>query len=1170
MPDKPFGSKRTQSEASPRKITELINVLQQDRDGMKRTEAIKALGQIDDDRAREAVILALQDDYLWAFEAAADALAQRGDERAVQVLITAMYEQIKRDQMYSPGMAAIALAEIGNPVAISPLIQALASEKPWHREDIEKALSRFGSAAVDPLINAIHNESSSIGEGAVNALSAIGSSAFERLLQTFTDGPTLSRRGVAKALGNIHDDRAVAPLIEALSSDDADLVAAASEALGKITDKRAAEPLIGVSHHPNSHVRAVVADALGSLNDPRATQPLIALLDDSNIDVCWHAQESLVKLGEPTIGPLMPKLYDEKEQVRRHAGEVLARIGGVAVNSLTDALHDPDWRVRTSAAVSLRLHYDEAVVDSLLSALRDDNFKVREAVATALGQIYNYAGFRVRRGEINTDAVSNALFALLEKKYEPARQVAADALVRLEGAGLTATIARGIEHPNPHVRFAIVTAIDRYFAHLDFTQWGTSFPSWFGVTKDFFHVMVSDSSREIMGRLVKRTTDTDNHVRVASLRALETIRAKLQEKRNKGHLDIHYSWNGPLPESELDSELIEEKQAVEAIKEAAAQAPPARYADFTFYHDGPNLSGVPDGYCLQVRQWYRLEVAVRVRPIGISPEAALREPIRELAQQRDVTIMAAAEGDGIEIAEPVQTLILPPSGDSKQPAYFRVQPLRKTASSNDLAKIRVRLYYEFNLLEVAIVSAEVVGEFDDPAHSLLELDRPLSFKQERLEREYLDFDNIHPRTMHVDITRWGDHFQLNFAFYNAAAKKVVFSAPARLSAADLEDDLINVRKTWYDIALSKTFSEQVDGNKEEFVSNMRRLADAGRRLWIKIFKRERTSALYHVGQWLERHSLEPNATVQVSSNADAANFVLPWSLLYDRPLPPKSYELPDLQGFWGVRYCIEQGLPNATRSSDTPLETGKQLKLGFMLWEQFRNADQGKAYLEGLQTRSAGRLDVSLPPITDADKCFGLLAECDSHLLYFYTHGYTRHRQADIGVGPNLELFVRRYERLASDSPVRETYGLLYEAVKQKQFEPDRSWIELTYGRIYLDELYDRIAFLNTGPVVFLNMCESVQITPSLSDSFVHFFLDRGACTVIGTECPMTVEFARPFAESFITGVLEGQPVGKALLAARRQFLERLNPLGLAYTLYGSAMVRVEPPVLQSRTLSES
>lgn len=248
------------------------------------------------------------------------------------------------------------------------------------------------------------------------------------------------------------------------------------------------------------------------------------------------------------------------------------------------------------------------------------------------------------------------------------------------------------------------------------------------------------------------------------------------------------------------------------------------------------------------------------------------------------------------------------------------------------------------------------------------------------------------------------------------------------------------------------------------------------------------------------------------------------------------------------------------KGTDEPVHLEEELKLEFMLWEQFRNADKQKLLMQRLMAQSGGKLKVSTPPITNADVCYDRLSDCDSHILYFYTHGYTRHHQADIGVGPNLELFLRRYDRLDKESPLRKVYRVLYDSIKQEEFEPNRSWIELTYGKLYLDELYDYVGKLRSGPLVILNMCESAQITPSLSDSFIHFFLDRGARGVIGTEYPMTVEFAHPFAEQFLRDVLTGEQAGIALLNARRNFLKLKNPLGLAYTLFGSATACFKPP----------
>src|SRR5206468_1062863 len=101
-------------------------------------------------------------------------------------------------------------------------------------------------------------------------------------------------------------------------------------------------------------------------------------------------------------------------------------------------------------------------------------------------------------------------------------------------------------------------------------------------------------------------------------------------------------------------------------------------------------------------------------------------------------------------------------------------------------------------------------------------------------------------------------------------------------------------------------------------------------------------------------------------------------------------------------------------------------------------------------------------------------------------------------------------------------------------------------------------------PLAILNMCESAQITPLLSESFVDFFLDSGVRSVLGTECIMTVNFAHAFAQELLQRLFAGLTIGQALLETRRVFKDKLNPLGLAYTLFGSATLCFKPARFES------
>jgi len=104
----------------------------------------------------------------------------------------------------------------------------------------------------------------------------------------------------------------------------------------------------------------------------------------------------------------------------------------------------------------------------------------------------------------------------------------------------------------------------------------------------------------------------------------------------------------------------------------------------------------------------------------------------------------------------------------------------------------------------------------------------------------------------------------------------------------------------------------------------------------------------------------------------------------------------------------------------------------------------------------------------------------------------------------------------------------------------------------------NRQAFFNMRrPIVFLNVCQSAELLPSLSTGLVNTFLQHDAAAVVSTACPMPAVFASAFAEQVFNALFGGNDIGTALWKARRCFLESGNPLGLAYTLYGRATARL-------------
>jgi HEAT repeat protein len=241
-----------------------------------------------------------KDPYGDMHRAAAKALGEIGDQRAVEPLIVALTDERVR-------ITAIeALGAIGDPRAVESLIAALKDPAYYRREAAIKSLGQIGDPrAIEPLVAALGNNSPAIG-----------------------------------VLVRLGDPRAVAPLIAALGSKDQNVRRAAAEVLGALRDARAVEPLITALNE--IFMRKTAAKSLGAIGDSRAVEPLIAILQDHD----GYAAEALGAIGDPrAVEPLLAALDDRSWEVRRDAAKALVIMYG------TDRIDD----VQRAAILSRRV-----------------------------------------------------------------------------------------------------------------------------------------------------------------------------------------------------------------------------------------------------------------------------------------------------------------------------------------------------------------------------------------------------------------------------------------------------------------------------------------------------------------------------------------------------------------------------------------------------------------------------------------------------------------------------------------------------------------------------------------------------------------------------------------------------------------------------------------------
>jgi len=287
--------------------------------------------------------------------------------------------------------------------------------------------------------------------------------------------------------------------------------------------------------------------------------------------------------------------------------------------------------------------------------------------------------------------------------------------------------------------------------------------------------------------------------------------------------------------------------------------------------------------------------------------------------------------------------------------------------------------------------------------------------------------------------------------------------------------------------------------------------------------------------------------LQVTYANDFTNFIFPWNILY-RPAVEVG-EVDPLR-FWGARYQIEQVTagPKYDRLIDEPVN------VVFALDPSFGNSDEQKALLEKYSAAACGKLRITTP-ISDQTSLFAeLIRNPSAHLLYFYCHGFTSNRQGILRPD-GVQLLRQRIEKLPEGSTEREALETLLSLTSRMG---DESWIFIGGAEIKESTLKRQPFFEARRPIVFLNMCQSADLIPSISSGFARVFLDHNASAVIGTESPMTAVFANAFGEAVLDGMFSGEDVGTSLWKARRRFLNEVrNPLGLAYTLYGRANAKL-------------
>jgi hypothetical protein len=310
---------------------------------------------------------------------------------------------------------------------------------------------------------------------------------------------------------------------------------------------------------------------------------------------------------------------------------------------------------------------------------------------------------------------------------------------------------------------------------------------------------------------------------------------------------------------------------------------------------------------------------------------------------------------------------------------------------------------------------------------------------------------------------------------------------------------------------------------------LRTLARAGASLFQKLFRPHDGSAeLRELGDHLCAIGTAPDTTLLLQ--IVTKEFAVPWGMLYlgnASAAAPLSWEK-----FVGFRHIVEQ-LPlqasfteqSQQIASDQPALAVTTTMNGAI--DTTMEADFVARQQQFWTETSAAGAHLRLTRRDRRDEVLQALASGDNkdQILYFYCH---------------------------ASAPALGAPGGL-----------DAASIGLSDATISLQDLNldaPTTSKLGGSPLVFINACESAELSPQFYEGFVPYFMAKGARGVIGTECKTPALFAAAWGQRFFERFLAGETLGAAFLALRREFLlEHGNPLGILYGVHCDGDTQIQP-----------
>lgn len=487
-----------------------------------------------------------------------------------------------------------------------------------------------------------------------------------------------------------------------------------------------------------------------------------------------------------------------------------------------------------------------------------------------------------------------------------------------------------------------------------------------------------------------------------------------------------------------------------------------------------------------------------------------------------------------------QLLVLPEPPAESEPVAF---PVVTPASAGD-AWLRVAIYHENNLLQSLLVTAAVShGESLDRRGQRAVVEWALS-------TSLRDLGRFGPKTVNILVNRTprGTHL--------LDVVGTGFSQQLEIDPTEIGTKIKEARAALQWVSGNPgrgepyRFDADNRGDRGAFREHMSGLAELGYDLYVDL-------VLSH-GAEFERRMQElvaRPAVIQVASMR-SAKLVYPWAVVFDHPvIPHRTNRLcPDFDaslaaaatgtaladhpcithgcphrddtnvicpsGFWGFRHVIEQPLSSAESAARGRSPTADAVDT--IAVPAGQPVEMLNGYSRDLRFHAEHRVEVQDIPGVRADADSDLLRigyslqRLDLDIVYFYCHGGNRRGKAWLGLGgkPPDELYASNLKAWNVQWPTRH-------------------------------------------PLVVINGCETVGISPDDLLPFTQMLAWSRAAGVLGTEIAIPEILGRAVGRQFLERFVGGGRVGEVMRQIRFDLLAGYNPLGLAYTPYSLANLRI-------------